>query len=94
VFAATVYCTAPLPVPGLPLPMVIQGAWLTAAHPHPACAATVIVPLPPAAANEADVGLNEYVQVDPTPTCEIVTSRPATVIVPVRGLDETVAATT
>jgi hypothetical protein len=56
-FAATEYRTDPVPVPVAPEVMVIQGAWLVAAHTHPAAVVTVTgAGVPPVAAVDALVG--------------------------------------
>jgi hypothetical protein len=62
VFAWTVNCTVPLPVPDEPEEIVIQGTLLTAVHPQPLGAVTDDEPVPPAAATVCDVGEIEYEQ--------------------------------
>jgi hypothetical protein len=54
---ATVYETAPLPVPLAPPVMVIQGTGLAADQVQPFAAVTVARPVPPAAAMFSCVGL-------------------------------------
>jgi hypothetical protein len=52
VFAATVKPTAPGPDPAAPELMEIHGTLLVAFHTQPAAVVTVLVPEPPAAAND------------------------------------------
>jgi hypothetical protein len=55
-FAATVNVTVPDPVPAAPVLTVIHAALLTAVQVHPVPALTVLLPLPPAAETDCDVG--------------------------------------
>ena len=78
--AATLYCTAPGPVPGEPAVIAIHEALLTALHSQPAGPLTVTVPFPPAAATvwlEAD-NVNGQGTVGTGPaaiaSCEMVTT--------------------
>jgi hypothetical protein len=57
VFAATLKDTEPLPDPVAPAVTVIQLALLAAVQPHPLPAVTEIVPDPPDAATDCEVGL-------------------------------------
>jgi hypothetical protein len=54
--AATVNVTVPEPVPAAPVLTVIHAALLTAVQVHPVPAVTVLLPLPPAATIDCDVG--------------------------------------
>ena len=107
---STTYLTVPLPVPLLPAVIVIQLAPLAAVHAHPPPAVTLTLPDPPVAPNEADLGSTAYVQDgggdggggggggdgegDGEPACDIVTVWPATVRLPLRSLDASLASTT
>src|ERR1017187_2129213 len=62
---ATVYCTVPLPLPGLPLTMVIQETLLTACQRQPGAVFTVNVALPPPVSNDAFDGASAKVQGNP-----------------------------
>ena len=55
-FAATLKPTLPDPFPDPPEVTVIHAALLVAFHVHPAAAVTVLLPVPPAAANDCDSG--------------------------------------
>src|SRR3954447_14441056 len=59
---------------------------LTASHPQPEAAVTLIVPLPPAAAIVAKLGAIVQLQSPPRPSCITVKCCPATVICPLRAL--------
>jgi hypothetical protein len=65
VLAATLNPTVPGPEPDAPLLTVIHDALLVALHPHPVPAVTVLVPVPPAAANVELLGEMLYVQLAP-----------------------------
>ena len=52
---ATEYDTAPFPMPELPEVMVSQLSLLVAVHPHPPAVATLMLPVPPAAAKFCSV---------------------------------------
>ena len=52
VFAATSNMTLPSPDPIVPAVTVIHGALLVAVQSHPVAAATVLIPVPPDAAND------------------------------------------
>ena len=56
VLAAALNDTDPLPVPEAPLVTVIQLLLLTAVHVHQSAAVTTLLPVPPAAAKDWDVG--------------------------------------
>jgi hypothetical protein len=62
VLLETEYPTPPLPEPLAPEVMPIHGALLVAVQLQPAGILTVILPLPPAAGIDPDVGLSEAVQ--------------------------------
>src|SRR5664279_4718197 len=53
---ATVYCTVPLPLPGLPLLIAIQETSLAACQGQPAAVFTATAPLPPLLSNDAFAG--------------------------------------
>ena len=65
VFAATLKPTVPDPDPDAPDVTVIQEALLVAFHTHPPAVATVLVPVPPAAANDDAGGVTLNVQATP-----------------------------
>jgi hypothetical protein len=61
-FAATLYCTAPLPEPVAPDVIVIHDALLVAVQPQPEAAETDTLPLPAFSLNALLCGLIEYEQ--------------------------------
>jgi hypothetical protein len=79
---ATLYCTAPTPVPLAPDVIVSQEALLVAVHAQPAAVVTSRRPVPPLEGTPAEVGSIEYEQ--PLP-CVNVNVWPPIVTVPVRG---------
>ena len=91
VLAATLKPTLPLPVRAAPLVTVIQEAWLTAVHAQPPPVVTVLVPVPPAAANDALVG--EVLNVQLAAACVTLNVTPAIVNVPERLVVAVLAAT-
>ena len=91
VLAATLKTTVPLPEPVAPLVTVIHAALLTAVHAQPVAAATVLLPVPPAAVKDCVAGEIDGEQ-DPA-ACVTVKVVPAIVSVPVRP-DVTVFAAT
>jgi hypothetical protein len=82
--------TEPLPVPLPPVVIVIQLALLVALQAQPAVDVTATFSPPPAGSNSADVGdtVNAH-----DPACVSVTVCPATVSVPVLGIDPGFGAT-
>src|ERR1017187_4613226 len=62
---ATVYCTVPLPLPGLPVVTAIQEALLAACHRQPAVVFTVSAPPPPLLLNDALTGASVKAQFSP-----------------------------
>src|ERR1035437_7770620 len=62
---ATVYCTVPLPLPGLPPVTVIQEALLAACQRQPGAVFTVSAPLPPLLSNDALTGASVKLQFNP-----------------------------
>jgi hypothetical protein len=82
--AATVNATDPLPLPLGGDVIVIHGAWLVAVHAQPAFVVTAVLPEPPAAGIETDVGRSEMTQSEATPSWTTAMSTPPTVIVPAR----------
>lgn len=92
VFAATLNPTDPLPLPLAGVVRVIHETRELAVHVQPVPAATVTLPVPPAAGIEVDAGCSEIVHAgggDERPeACWIVTGSPPIVIVPVRPVPE------
>jgi uncharacterized protein YhhL (DUF1145 family) len=91
VLAATLNVTEPFPDPLAPAVTVIHEALLVAVQLQPLPAVTVIVPEPPVAATDCDVGLIAYVQ--DAAACVTVKVVPATVSVPARDVVAVFAAT-
>ena len=91
--AATLKGIEALPVPD-EVPSAIHGAALDAAHAHVLCdAATVTVPLPPAAANDCGAALAVNVHGGGAPACVTANVWPAIVTMPLRSLVAVFAAT-
>ena len=91
--AATLKGIEALPVPD-EVPRAIHGAALDAAHAHVLCdAATVTVPLPPAAANDCGLALTVNVHGGGAPACVTANVWPATVTMPLRSFVAVFAAT-
>ena len=90
VFAEAANVTVPLPLPVAPVETVTHPALLAAVQAQPAPLVTAIVPEPPAAAKDWLAG--EILNAQLAPACVTVNVLPATVNVPVRGVDAVVAA--
>jgi hypothetical protein len=82
VFAATVSCTIPFPVPLVPAATAIQGTLLDAVQAQVVPAVTETVAVPPAGSTVSEAGEIEYEHAGAA--CVTVTVRPATVSDPDR----------
>ena len=89
--AATLKLTVPLPVPEAPLFMGMKPSLLTADQAQPACVVTLTVPLPPAETKFCEVGEMEKLQVEPA--CVTVWTNPPIMMLPIRVLEDGLAAT-
>ena len=84
-FAATLKLAEPLPLPLAPLVTAIQLSLLVADHGQPPGDVTSVEPVPPAAVTDSAAEEIEYVH--PTPAWVTVKVCPATVSVPLRGVE-------